>query len=552
MIRGFGALPADIMIIGDAPSMSDYRGGRPFSGPSGQEFMTMLSDAKIVTASCYFTTLSKLPAPEGLFFRNKTEAAAAGCYSIEGAFPRPELMKAIPELWEEIDRCQPNVIICVGEAVLWALTKNISLSKWRGSQLEAVHPKTGRKFKLIPTYEPAMIQRMWSWRWPAVQDLRRAERESHSPAIKEPAYRFLIRPSFSDAMDALSSLEARLSSGPVWIANDIETRLQHIACQGFATSSTEAFCIPIMCTERDDGYWTEAEEIEINLAIRRVLTHPNARIIGQNYLYDAQYQARYLGAFVVPYIDTMVLHHVCFPGTPKGLDYLSSMYCSYHRYWKDEGKEWGPHVSEDQLWTYNCKDAVVTFECAEVLNHTVDVLGLREPANFQLKMLDRLLQVMLRGVRINKQLRDKQTAEVREMQIERENFFRAVIGSKVGTANKNASEWFSSPSQTQKLFYTEMGLKPVLHKKTKRPTVDDAALEELIKRDALLIPLIEALQEYRSLGVYYSNFLSAKIDPDGRMRCSYNPCGTETFRLSSSTSAFNTGTNLQNIPRNDD
>jgi DNA polymerase-1 len=41
--------------------------------------------------------------------------------------------------------------------------------------------------------------------------------------------------------------------------------------------------------------------------------------------------------------------------------------------------------------------------------------------------------------------------------------------------------------------------------------------------------------------------LKTEVDPDGRMRTSYNVAGTETGRFSSSTNAFGTGTNLQNI-----
>ena len=38
------------------------------------------------------------------------------------------------------------------------------------------------------------------------------------------------------------------------------------------------------------------------------------------------------------------------------------MYCQSHVYWKDEGKNWDPKVGEEQLWTYNCKDCVITYE----------------------------------------------------------------------------------------------------------------------------------------------------------------------------------------------
>jgi DNA polymerase-1 len=57
------------------------------------------------------------------------------------------------------------------------------------------------------------------------------------------------------------------------------------------------------------------------------------------------------------------------------------------------------------------------------------------------------------------------------------------------------------------------------------------------------------------MGIFLSNFLTAQLDEDQRMRCAYNIGGSEsgksapkTYRLSSSENAFGSGTNLQNIP----
>ena len=41
--------------------------------------------------------------------------------------------------------------------------------------------------------------------------------------------------------------------------------------------------------------------------------------------------------------------------------------------------------------------------------------------------------------------------------------------------------------------------------------------------------------------------LRTPLDPDGRMRCSYNVSGTENWRWSSSKNVYGRGTNLQNI-----
>ena len=65
-------------------------------------------------------------------------------------------------------------------------------------------------------------------------------------------------------------------------------------------------------------------------------------------------------------------------------------------------------------------------------------------------------------------------------------------------------------------------------------------------------PLTHAIETYRSLSVFRNTFIMAPLDPDGRMRCSINVAGTETYRFSTSKNAWGRGTNLQNIPRNRD
>jgi DNA polymerase-1 len=59
---------------------------------------------------------------------------------------------------------------------------------------------------------------------------------------------------------------------------------------------------------------------------------------------------------------------------------------------------------------------------------------------------------------------------------------------------------------------------------------------------------VQKIQELRSLGVFLSTFIEAQPDRDGRIRCSFNIAGTDTYRFSSSANAFGTGLNLQNVP----
>jgi DNA polymerase I-like protein with 3'-5' exonuclease and polymerase domains len=102
------------------------------------------------------------------------------------------------------------------------------------------------------------------------------------------------------------------------------------------------------------------------------------------------------------------------------------------------------------------------------------------------------------------------------------------------------------------LFYEDLKQPFINNRKSGNPTLDDDALTKIGTRQPLLRPVIDCIREMRTIGVIRSNVLLARLDYDGRMRCSFNIAGAETFRFSSSESAFNSGTNLQNIPGRDD
>lgn len=328
------------------------------------------------------------------------------------------------------------------------------------------------------------------------------------------------------------------------LSGDIETRQGFIACMGIGWSRTEAICIPFICVEDTEGYWNEDEELAIVLKLRELFLHPKVEWIFQNGLYDYQYFAANWGVIPKLWMDTMVAHHCCFSGLPKGLDFQSSMYCEYHRYWKDEGKEFHESIKspeeEDKYWVYNCKDCVTTFECAENLHVNIDKMGQREPYEFQRKQFLPVLRMMLRGVLINQKQKNDLAKKLFEAMYEREKWMKDVLGFVLNPR---------SPKQMQGFFYEELGLPVQKQRKSGRPTCDDEALKVLAKKEPLVRPLIQVIQEYRSIGVFLSTFVKAELSFDGRARSSYNIAGPETFRWSSSKDAFGNGLNLQNIPK---
>lgn len=542
-VRTDGPPNARIMIVGEAPGSEEVQTGIPFSGASGQELNRMLHEAGIMRSECFVTNVCRQQ-PAGnrieLFIPKAKKDVTPDCVQFRDKRVKPCVRAGAELLAQEIQLVKPTLIIALGNVSLWALTGQWGITDWRGSMLEQ-DLVPGVPCKVIPTYHPAALFRQWSWRPVLVHDLKRAKKESASREYSRPQYNFITRPSFERAAHTIEELLAKANASPFKLSVDIETRGGHIACIGLAWSKLDAICIPFMDVAHREGYWNEDEEAALVFALRVLFAHPNCHIVGQNFLYDAQYIYRWWHFIPNLKRDTMIAQHACFSTLPKGLDFLSSMYCEYHTYWKGESKDWDPKIGEDQLWVYNCKDAVITYEVDEAIQGVVDQLGLREQHDFQQSMFYPVLEAMIQGVRIDKAERSRFASELMEEMTAREHWFREVLGHPLNPR---------SPQQMQKLFYDDFK-QPTIWKRTPagpKPTLDESALRKIRSREPLLRPLVNKILEYRSLGVFFGTFVSAPLDIDDRMRCSYNIAGTDTYRLSSSENAFGSGTNLQNVP----
>jgi DNA polymerase I-like protein with 3'-5' exonuclease and polymerase domains len=243
----------------------------------------------------------------------------------------------------------------------------------------------------------------------------------------------------------------------------------------------------------------------------------------------------------------MLAHHLLFPGTPKGLDYLSSLYCNYHWYWKDDGKEWDVREEPEKLWNYNGLDCLRQYECGTVLRDLIPRMCQERQWVETLERNALALRMMRRGVLINQAHRGKLAYDLAIASSQFEAWFLRIVPQEWLTTNSD-KHWYRSNLQQRQLFSEVLGLRLPLHRKTGRQTLGAEGMATLAQRHPEYRRLFTALEDYRSLEVFHNTFIKAPLDPDGRMRCMFNVAGTETFRWSSSENAFGRGTNLQNIP----
>lgn len=187
---------------------------------------------------------------------------------------------------------------------------------------------------------------------------------------------------------------------------------------------------------------------------------------------------------------------------------------------------------------YNGLDCCITAELLDVLLPQLDNQT-AATYSFSRSLQGPVLEMRLRGVLVD-QAAKAEVIDIYYEQIDQlERQLERIVREGLDFYGFN---WRSN-AHLHEVFYNRLKI-PVI-KKGGRPTVNREALE---KMDAYLIarPIVAHLLLMRDIGKKIS-VLKTEIDPDGRMRTSYNIAGTDTGRFSSSFSEFGTGTNLQNI-----
>jgi DNA polymerase I-like protein with 3'-5' exonuclease and polymerase domains len=310
-----------------------------------------------------------------------------------------------------------------------------------------------------------------------------------------------------------------------------------------------------MCVERPTGYFSPEEEYVLRGMLRKILTDPAIELVGQNYSYDMQYEAKYL--LIDPRVDfdTLVMQHLAWPGTPASLAYIASFYNRYYRYWKDDGKDWDEDIPEEQYWTYNCVDGVNTLEASYHLEACLRGLKLYHLLDEQMEVTRLQYEMMMFGIAVNHKVRADMALKLMDEMHNYDEWFQDCISPEarvaiIGKNPKTASTWWSSPAQLGRLFYDELGIDEVKDRKTGARRVDDDALLIIKSREPLLTPLISKLQDYRSTGIFFNNVTSG-LESDGRMRTQYTQM-PNTFRWASKKNVWKRGMNMQNVPKGDE
>ena len=260
-------------------------------------------------------------------------------------------------------------------------------------------------------------------------------------------------------------------------------------------------------------------------------------IIGQNFSYDMTWLERDIGRTENYYFDTLVGMNVTFPELPQSLAFQTSIFTDIPFYNDDRKGGKGKTKDYPKLWNYCCNDVLATYESYEKLDSEIDYRGLMKLFDFDMDVTKKMFEISKRGIRFDSKKRNVMRAEARKELKKLEEDLNNEVGKEINP---------KSSKQLLDYFYGELGILPIKHPKTKRPTLDENAIKKLLVK----FPGINALGilgAHRRIQKFYGTYLGVTIDNDKHIRCSYG--WTETGRLTSSDTPFRTGTNLQNIPK---
>lgn len=515
-----------ICILGEAPARTEMRIGRPLIGPSGQLFEFCLHAAGIARRECYLTNMFDFEVTKTR--DGKSIKTREGDILWTNGKGLTELgVEMTTSCVERLTNCSSNVIVPLGGTALDFLFGDARILKWRGSILESSR-LSGRK--IVPTIHPAASLRgNYLWRYLIASDFKRAKEEAGTPEILLPNRKFWIDPTFNESiayLDSCLDLEE--------IAFDIEVLNHQVSCIAFAKTPLDCMSIPFV-VEGGTDRWTLEEECEIWMKIAAILGSVSIRKIGQNIVFDIGFLFQQMGLFTRGTVcDTMIAHHIIWPDMNKGLDFLCSMH-TREPYYKDDGKMWKkPWADLDMFWRYNAKDAATTMEVWE--NIAEDLVPYKITYDMTMAMFPALLYMMTRGIKVDlERLQETKERVRKKLEIKEAKLVEV-------------AEWdfnVNSPKQCQEYFYVTKKIKPYINRQSGRPTTDDKAMSRIVRRFNL--PEARLVQEIRGLKKLQGTYLDVAMDKDNRVRCSYNPRGTTTGRLSSSKTVFGTGMNLQNL-----
>ncbi len=518
-----GSIKSKVALIGEAWGAVEEEEKRPFVGPAGQLLNRLLTTAMLPRENCYLDNVFPFrPKPTNADIKKYLDLSKK--YPVE----TDTYKQCRSELIERLQATEANIFVALGNIPLYTLMGMKNITARRGSLYEC-EALGGRK--LLACVHPSAALRKYMFQHYIRYDLVRARIESRTPDLELPKRRLILDPGFTEAILFLQHTKRSKQ-----VAFDIETINDEVDCISFATHPLEAISVPFS-HKGNTPYYTIDQEAEVWQLIASILEDKKITKVIQNAMFDTTFLLSRYGIRTCNIKDTMIAQGVVFPEMSKGLDFLCSIYTK-EPYYKDEGKKWkNKGMPDEQFWEYNAKDSAVLPEIIGKVENEVERFGNKHTYERCLKMIEPLMYMQQRGIRMDVEGMRKASVETGERISELTDRLQSMCKFPIDP---------NSPKQLANYFYVTKGLPVLKDRKTGRPTTNAKALARMSGKG---VPEASIMMQLRKLNKAKSTYYDMTLDDDNRLRCAFSVVGTKSLRLSSSKTIFGTGANLQNQPK---
>lgn len=340
----------------------------------------------------------------------------------------------------------------------------------------------------------------------------------------------------------LASLRAELSTQKRFCfdtettsVNAMEARLVGMS---FSWKEHEAYYVPVPQNKK--------EALELVKSFNPVFEDNNITKVAQNLKYDMLVLMNYGITVAGPYFDTMVAHHLLYPGLKNGMDFMAETYLnytpiSYEDVTGPKGKNQKNMADIDPatVCDYAAEDADVTLQLANRFEKELagnDIKPLFE--QIEMPLIEVLASMEFQGVRIDDKALKDYAQKLKKCIATLEQKITELAGMEFNIA---------SPKQVGEVLFSHLKIDDKAKKtKSGQYSTNEETLQKLKDRHEI----IPAILEYRGLVKLLNTYVEAlpKLinTSTGRIHTSYHQATVVTGRLSS------TNPNLQNIPIRDE
>lgn len=605
-------VPYRLAIIGEAPGADEADAGVPFIGASGRELDRFLSRFNILRDACFVGNICQLrpqsnkiasfdwEGPEiqsGLkqlhedlnIFKPNVILLLGG--SALHAFMHPTLSPKKRKDKDGLKFIFPD-----------------SISDWRGSFFIAHESSPLAGAKCIASYHPAACMRQYEWTPYLMMDIQRAFKESLSPTLTPPIEDYDVVLDFDRIC---RNLDLSYDNDKI-IGTDIEGYWNNWKCISFSNSPGRAFIVPFVGMLGQSLWTHEQELVLLEKTTRILSNPNITKVWQNGLYDRFVLQYGYGIVVRGPSHDIMLKHWELYCELEKSLAVQCSIYTDkpfykqdiksndQETYWKYCCRDSAVTLEIDQkLDKYLNESSKKHYEFNLVLLNALLYMELRgirynsKLAHERLKEVNEQIYSLQHELNLISQIGLSSTDKTVLRAVVRDHMCFKRDSSKVKTGFEEAYDWSMrvligegdlTPDQLGRLateldcglnikgkklkpyLYETLGLPVQKDPQTGAVTTDYEALITLKKQlldagrtDQRVLKSLQHITDQRALKSLQliidigelrtrAQMLHITTDPDGRVRGSYNEVGSETGRVTCSTSPTGSGYALQTIP----